>query len=285
MVLQVINPDSDVQDRLVPFDQNVRSKTFFENAIEVEWRNSVAGIIRTGDLLEQAEDELDRDEFRTLKLPFSIRTAEMLRRIARRRFISDPANHGSLPPCWRTLYELTKASDDALEVARRDGRLHPDLQRKDVYAIIHGLPPLPSRKGNGQAKKPLDPVTTVSASLQALTSEQMTAVWTATGLDLFLKTMPFNWRLEFEHPVVRSKEGREPALSKESEILRQAVSQVRIAAHAADTNAAEIAENLALSALRSLATALVDVDIDRITIINRYVKEKRCAKRKGRRAA
>jgi hypothetical protein len=127
-----------------------------------------------------------------------------------------------------------------------------------------------------------DPVTTVSAGLRALTEEQLTAVWSEFTLHGFLATMPKRWWSELERRITGSR--REPALLKESEVLRQALGQIRIAAHATDTRAAEIAENLALTALRALATALVDVDIDRITIVNRYVKEKRCAKRKGRRA-
>jgi hypothetical protein len=154
MLLQVINPDPDVQDRSVPLGQNGHSKAFFENAIASEWRSHIAGIIRTGDLLNQAEDELDRDVFRALKLPFTLRVAQMLRRISGHPFISDPANHGSLPPCWRSLYELTKASDDVLEAARLDGRLHPDLQRKDIRTIILGLPPRPSRGSTGDQPFP-----------------------------------------------------------------------------------------------------------------------------------
>jgi hypothetical protein len=293
MVAQLITPDLDVQDRLVPFDQNVHSKTFFEDAIAAEWRSSVAGIIRTGDLLIQAEDELGRDVFCALRLPFSSKVAQMLRRIAANAFISDRRNHGSLPPCWRTLYELCKASDDVLEAARLDGRLHSDLQRKDVRITILGLPPRPTRKaddpvaarsainsGDMSAVNPArpDPVTTVSAGLRALTEEQLTAVWSEFTLHGFLATMPKRWWSELERRITGSR--REPALLKESEVLRQALGQIRIAAHATDTNAAEIAENLALTALRSLATSLVDVDIDRITIVNRYAKEKRCAKEK-----
>jgi len=146
----------DVVTPTAPVGQNVHSKSFFENAISTEWRKNVASIIQTGKLLNQAKDELDPDVFDGLKLPFSPRVAQMLRRIAGHLFILDPANHGSLPPCWRTLYELTKASDDQLRRARADGRLHPDLQRKDVRGTILGLPPRPAR--GARAEVPLDPV-------------------------------------------------------------------------------------------------------------------------------
>jgi hypothetical protein len=86
--------------------------------------------------------------------------------------------------------------------------------------------------------------------------------------------------------VMPATKGRGPVLLRPSEMLRQVIGQVRVAASPEMTLAAtEAAERQALAALTALAAALVDVDIDRITIINRYVKEKRCAKRKGRRAA
>jgi hypothetical protein len=123
-----------------PFGANARSKQYFENEIPQAWQRQVRAIIATGHLLNQAADELDRDDFAALKLPFTVRTAQMLRRIAGHPILS--ANHGSLPACWRTLYELTKLPDDLLRVALRDGRIHPKLQRKDIRTEVQLLQPL-----------------------------------------------------------------------------------------------------------------------------------------------
>jgi len=286
MGLQIINSDPDVQasDRSVPLGQNTHSKSFFEAAIAAEWRSSVTGIVRTGGLLNQAKDELDPDVFRALKLPFSLRAAQMLRRIAGHPFISDAANHGSLPPCWRTLYELCKAKDAVLEAARRHGWLHADLQRKDVRTSILGLPPREARKKSGQT----DPIATVLAGLRALTDEQLTALWTALTLVPFLRTISADMRAELVGRLMRlrpdSKAGG-PVLLRESEILRSAIGQIKIASSLETTPATtERAETQALVALRTLAKALADVDTDCVTLIDRYAKEKRCAK-KNRRAA
>jgi hypothetical protein len=42
-------------------------------------------------------------------------------------------NHGAvLPPSWRTLYELTRLSDEAFEERIADGTIHPGMERADV---------------------------------------------------------------------------------------------------------------------------------------------------------
>jgi len=79
----------------------------------------------------------------------------------------------------------------------------------------------------------------------------------------------------------------ESVLLRESEILRTALGHVRIATMPETTPAGvKNAETQALVALRALATVLADVDTDCISIVNKYAKEKRCAKtKKARRAA
>jgi hypothetical protein len=147
---------------VVPFGRNVRDRNFFEVTIAGEWRKHVSAIVQVGKLLNQAREELEQDDFDRLKLPFSKRTAQMLRRIAKHPVIADPANHGSLPACWRTLDALiTVAGDSRLKTAIADGHINPELQRKDIRQAL-GLPPKPSRegsKGNGQThEKPCDAV-------------------------------------------------------------------------------------------------------------------------------
>jgi hypothetical protein len=141
------------------FGTNARSKSFFEGAIAAEWRKNVASIIQTGKLLNQAKDELDRDVFAALMVPFEPRVSQMLRRIAAHPVLSNPANFSSLPPCWRTLYELTKLSDALLRAALADGRIHPSLKQKEVRGL-RGLPPAGTKTSetDGQEEAPVDPV-------------------------------------------------------------------------------------------------------------------------------
>jgi hypothetical protein len=83
---------------------------------------------------------------------------------------------------------------------------------------------------------------------------------------------------------LQPRKGGEPALLKASEILRQALVHIRTATRLANTPACSIAENQVMTALRALAAVLTDINIDRITIIDRHVKEIRCAKKSRRRA-
>jgi hypothetical protein len=143
---------------------NARTKTFFEKAIAAEWRKQVPSIVETGRWIIEAQEELPRELFRALYMPFSERTAQALKRIGKHPVLSNPAHHGALPSCWRTLDELIRqadGNDELLETALADGRIRPDLQRKDIREAL-GLPPKPSRQGSkGNSKEnepPPDPV-------------------------------------------------------------------------------------------------------------------------------
>jgi hypothetical protein len=140
----------------VPFGRNIRSKTYFEATIAGEWKKSVAAIVRIGQLLNEAHDELNQTDYDDLKLPCSPHTAFALRRIARHPVFRDPVSHGSLPPSWRTLDMLiTVASPELIRAAIADGRINPDLERKNIRQAL-GLPPKPTaskRKTNGQGEE------------------------------------------------------------------------------------------------------------------------------------
>jgi hypothetical protein len=72
----------------------------------------------------------------------------MLRKLGAHPMLKDRANHGSLPPCWRTLHELSTLEDKILKAALADGRIHPGLERREVRALS-GKPP------SGKATKPI----------------------------------------------------------------------------------------------------------------------------------
>ncbi len=78
-------------------------------------------------------------------LPFTLRTAELFISIARNPVLSN-ANHGSyLPASWRTLSELARLPQEVLEEALDDGRITPELQRKEVALLkpVEPLRPMP----------------------------------------------------------------------------------------------------------------------------------------------
>jgi len=128
-----------------------------------------------------------------------------------------------------------------------------------------------------------DPVMMVVAALQKLNDVEATEVFWAYGLPRFLRVMPGPWRQELAQRITglsRSKDGNKFVLLRESEILRQALSHVRIAGKPETApEDAKRAEMQALAGLRTLATTLASVDIDRTTLVNQYAKENRCAKR------
>jgi hypothetical protein len=118
----------------IPGQGNARSQSYWSSAIRESWQKSTESIFETGRRLLQAREELDRDVFNAMRLPFGMRTKQMLIRIAEHPIF---ANHGSqLPPCWRTLYELTKLNDNVLRGLLEDGTINPGMQRKDVSALL-----------------------------------------------------------------------------------------------------------------------------------------------------
>jgi hypothetical protein len=135
-----------------PFGANNRSKSFFESTIAASWQKTAQGIFDTGNWLEQARDELDRDVYNALRLPFCVRTRNRLIAIATHPILGTHVSQ--LPPCWGTLHALTEIDDhDLLRAAFADGRIHPGLQRKDIRTTILGLPPRPPK-----APKTIDPI-------------------------------------------------------------------------------------------------------------------------------
>jgi hypothetical protein len=131
-----------------------------------------------------------------------------------------------------------------------------------------------------------DPVARVVANLRALSDAQLTSVWTAYGLASFLRTISTDMRLELERRIAGLRShtnGDGPVLLRQSEILRLALSYIRIAAMPNTTSAnSKLAEMQALQALRALAKVLANIDTDCVSIVNRYAKETRCSK-SGRR--
>lgn len=101
---------------------------------------SVEAIIEVGRLLVKAKADLAHGEWGRLfadeLVPFSINTAQRLMKIAEHPQLSNAAHVQHLPPNWGTLYELTKADRGKLKNALKDGAITPDMQRRDVKALL-----------------------------------------------------------------------------------------------------------------------------------------------------
>jgi len=96
---------------------------------------SVAGVVEAGQALEEASVSLPRSEYLKLlrdDVRLGQRAAEMLRAVGKHPVLSDPANHGSLPSSWRTLYELTKMPSEELLRQLKDGTINPETERSEV---------------------------------------------------------------------------------------------------------------------------------------------------------
>ena len=115
----------------------------FADAISARWQDSVVAIIDVGKLLLGAKHALPHGEFGPMiegeRVPFGWRTAQQLMAIAEHSLLSNTKHASHLPPSWATVYELTKASDEALGVWLADGTVHPELQRKDVKRLLRAL--------------------------------------------------------------------------------------------------------------------------------------------------
>jgi hypothetical protein len=277
-VLHMLSIDGDPSIEINLAERSGRNKAFFEGAIAAEWRQNVEGILRVGQLLHQAKDELDPDVFGALKLPFVPRVSQMLRRIAAHPIIAN-ANHGSsLPACWRTLYELTKVDNNILVVALADGRIHPGLARKDIRSEILGLPP-----SGAKGSKPATDLATVLAGASATDA---TAALAGLGMDWFLQRMPVDWRAEMQARVDRLHASQdrnthkaEPA-GKLTPFLRKAVSLIATADLPETSPATATAnKNEAIAALRCAIAVLVCKGLD---VNDLVVSTKGAAKTKPR---
>jgi hypothetical protein len=121
---------------------NTKKIADFADRICATWQNPVQSIMKVGRLLIQAKEELRHGEWTTMveeKLPFSIRTAQKLMKIAQHPVLSKATHESCLPPSWSTIYALIDLlpdlPDETFEVLIADGTINPNLERKDVEQI------------------------------------------------------------------------------------------------------------------------------------------------------
>ncbi len=72
-------------------------------------------------------------------VPMSIGTAERIMSIRQNALLVDAksAHVPILPPSWGTLYQLAALPEDTLKRALADGKVHADMERKDVWGGVN----------------------------------------------------------------------------------------------------------------------------------------------------
>ena len=116
--------------------------------ITARYQESVGAIVDVGRYLIQAKEQLTHGEFGSMvadDLPFSWRTANCFIAIAKNPTLANSHHGANLPTSWRTLSELARLPQEVLEEALDDGRITPELQRKEVALLkpVEPLRPMP----------------------------------------------------------------------------------------------------------------------------------------------
>lgn len=109
------------------------------------WVRSAASFIRIGRKLLEFEATLSLADFAALigrhgeqgKVPFSYSVARKLMAIGEDKRLSRLLAHGPkrLPPCWRTLYEITLLTDEQYKCAIKQGLIHSGMERNEVERL------------------------------------------------------------------------------------------------------------------------------------------------------
>lgn len=112
--------------------------------ISAAYRQCVEDFIETGRLLLAAKEALPHGEFTPMietQLPFGERTAQRLMAIAGHPWLSNPTHASLLPADWTAVYELVKLTPEQIEDAVGQGKIRPDMERKEAIngarAIAH----------------------------------------------------------------------------------------------------------------------------------------------------
>jgi hypothetical protein len=117
------------------------TKTRAEHAalISAALVKGVESVIEAGQRLAVAQGELTRPEFLAMlheDLHITEGTASKLKSIASHPVLSQLSHGKVLPPNWSVLYALTQVPQGRLISAIKSGDIHPDMQRRDVKALL-----------------------------------------------------------------------------------------------------------------------------------------------------
>jgi hypothetical protein len=104
---------------------------------------TVHAIVATGAELHAAKAALGHGRWEQLfnkrllerPVPLTLRTAQRLMAIFKNPVLSNTTHGSSLPPSWRTLYELSRLPVATLRKAITDGRVYPEMERASAEAL------------------------------------------------------------------------------------------------------------------------------------------------------
>ena len=166
---------------------NQPSKTAAKIGIGPEWwasqiavcfAKSARAVIETGRTLNEAEAALSRADFAGLigrpgtrgRLPFSYETARRLMAVGRDERLSRLLAHGPnlLPASWRTLFELTKLTDEQFALALEQNLICADMERYVVDHIRQGVYSPKSSEPPTSAPEPVILHTKITHSVRRL---------------------------------------------------------------------------------------------------------------------
>ena len=111
-------------------------------SITSAWNKAAMSIIEVGRQLNEAQNDLNKIEFRQLKRELedqrimSNSTITKLRMIANNVVLTREENQKYLPPSYETLYLLTRVEDDELEKAFVNQQISTETQRSNISEIF-----------------------------------------------------------------------------------------------------------------------------------------------------
>jgi hypothetical protein len=127
----------------ISYEQEVVSPVEqFQFGIVASWRKVASSIMETGRLLLQAEEQLDRAGFSTIRKHLvengimSETVISKLLKIARNSVLSAPDNVPLLPGSYATLYVLAGKDPVEVQTALAEGKITPLTQLKDVTDLF-----------------------------------------------------------------------------------------------------------------------------------------------------
>lgn len=127
----------------ISYEQEVISPVEqFQFGIVASWRKVASSIMETGRLLLQAEEQLDRAGFSTIRKHLvengimSETVISKLLKIARNSVLSAPDNVPLLPGSYATLYVLAGKDPVEVQSALAEGKITPLTQLKDVTDLF-----------------------------------------------------------------------------------------------------------------------------------------------------
>ncbi|SRR6266487_5612972 len=153
--------------------QLTKTRTEHAALISAALAKGIESVIEAGQRLAIAQGELTRSEFLAMldqDLHITEGTASKLKSIASHPVLSELSHGKVLPPNWSVLYALTQVPRARLISAINDGDIHPDMQRRDVKALLEPPAPPPPPKPE-QKDDDLPPDYEGSAEPEAETAE------------------------------------------------------------------------------------------------------------------